>query len=199
MDVILALIIALAFATTFQFYKGRKLNLLLMKHYLEEIESVLKPFDKEYVWLGGYVGYRARYNRGKIEVTLTLLPRQSLLYFPISLVTSKHDKLYIVFKLKGRANETHLIQKGYYRIKPKINTLRTTTVKINNIDFEAYYNDEKTLNSLIKLVKSLPTKDIKHISISDTLFVLMKPKPDTIAENLKTLCKYLNQLQSIQD
>jgi len=199
MDLILALIVALAFATTFQFYKGRKLNLLLMKHYLNEIESVLKPSDKEYIWLGGYVGYKARYNRGKVEVTLTLLPRQSLLYFPISFLTSRHDKLYIVFKLRDRMAETHLIQRGYYRVKPKISASKITIIKINDVVFEAYYNDEKSLKWLIELVKSLSTGDIKHISASDVLFVLMKPRPNIIAENLKTLCKYLKQSYSIED
>ena len=187
MDLILALIVALAFATTFQFYKGRKLNLLLMKHYLHEIESVLKPSDKEYVWLGGYVGYKAKYNRGKVEVTLTLLPRQSLLYFPISLLTSRHDKLYIVFKLRNRMAEAHLIQRGYYRVKPKISASKITVVKVNDIVFEAYYNDEKSLKWLTELVKSLSVEDIRHISVSDVLFVLMKPKPDTIAKSLKRL------------
>jgi hypothetical protein len=192
MDLILALIVALAFATTFQFYKGRKLNLLLMKHYLHEIESVLKPSDKEYVWLGGYVGYKAKYNRGKVEVTLTLLPRQSLLYFPISLLTSRHDKLYIVFKLRNRMAEAHLIQRGYYRVKPKISASKITVVKVNDIVFEAYYNDEKSLKWLTELVKSLSVEDIRHISVSDVLFVLMKPKPDTIAKNLKRLKTVIN-------
>jgi hypothetical protein len=187
MDLILALIVALAFATTFQFYKGRKLNLLLMKHYLNEIEFVLKPSDKEYIWLGGYVGYKAKYNRGEVEVTLTLLPRQSLLYFPISLLTSRHDRLYIVFKLRDRMAEAHLIQRGYYRVKPKISASKITIIKINDVVFEAYYNEEKSLKWLIELVKSLSTEDVKHISVSDVLFVLMKPKPDTIAKNLKRL------------
>lgn len=185
MNAIIALIIALAIATTFQFYRGRKLNLLLMEQYLNEIESVFNPKEKDYVWLGGYVGYKATY--GKIHTTLTLLPRQSLLYLPISLITSRHDKLYVVIKLNKPLNETHLIQKRYYRIKPKI-FLKHKSVQINNTEFECFYSDKKTSELLIDVVNSMPKpKNIKHIGISDSVYVLMKPEPKIVAESLKVL------------
>lgn len=46
--VILALMV-LAAVSSIQFFKGRKLNLALMQHYLRSIEDVVKPENKEYI------------------------------------------------------------------------------------------------------------------------------------------------------
>jgi hypothetical protein len=199
METTIVLLMILAGAVTFQFYKGRKLNLLLMRHYLKEIEDVIKPLDKEYVWLGGYVGYRARYkvscnNVSGVETTLTLLPRQSLLYFPISLLTSRHDKLYLVFRLKEAKGEVHLIQKGYFRIKPKIENeiLAKDNVEIGDVAFEVLFDDYKLVDRLVELVRALPNpKNIKHISISSNVFyVFMKPEPENLRDYLKVFYKF---------
>jgi hypothetical protein len=204
MDSMILLLVILAGAATLQFYKGRKLNLMLMKHYLNEIEDVIKPVDKEYVWLGGYVGYKAKYKTsGQIEVetTLTLLPRQSLLYFPIALITSRHDKLFLVFRLIDVKGNAHLIQKEYFRIKPKIEEeelLNRDYVDINGVSFEVLFDDRKLADRLIDLVKMLPEpRNIKHISFTsktDVFYVFMKPEPENVKEYLKTIYRFVRSV-----
>ncbi len=205
MESMILLLVVLAGAVTFQFYKGRKLNLMLMRHYLNEIEDVIKPVDKEYVWLGGYVGYRAKYkvsseNVEAVETTLTLLPRQSLLYFPIALVTSRHDKLFLVFRLKDIKGNVHLIQKGYFRIRPKIEDeefLNRDYVDINGVTFELLFDDRKQADRLIELVKMLPEpRNIKHISITsktNVFYVFMKPEPENVKDYLKIFYKFVRE------
>lgn len=202
MDSMIFLLVILAGAATYQFYKGRKLNLMLMKYYLNEIEEVIKPVDKEYVWLGGYVGYRAKYKVSddqveKVETTLTLLPRQSLLYFPIALVTSRHDKLFLVFRLREVKGNAHLILKGYFRIKPKIEDeelLVRDYVDINGVTFEVLFDDRKLVDRLIELVRTLPEpRNIKHISLTsktDVFYVFMKPEPENVKDYLNKLYKF---------
>ena len=203
MNAIIVLIIALACVVTFQFYKGRKLNLLLMRHYLNEIESVIKPLERDYVWLGGYVGYRGMYKVSRlkgVETTLTLLPRQSMLYFPISLITSRHDKLYLLFKLKFKSGgEVHLIQRRYFRIKPKINeSLSKEIVRIEDVEFEASYNDKPLLDDVVSVLSSLPNpRNIKQISIhSDVFYVFMKPEPENVKAFVKKLYEFACELSS---
>ncbi len=199
-------IMVIAALTTIQFYKGRKLNLQLMTHYLETIEEVVKPEDKDYVWLGGYIGFRANYkinrdNVRRFEYTLTLLPRHSLLYFPIALITSRHDKLYVVVRPFAQIKrEAHLIQKGYYRLKPDIENeplLQKGEVEIAGKKYEALYEKRRDVENLKALIESLSKPaNIKHVSLTpktNVFYILMKPEPDTIKEDMRKIVRFVNE------
>jgi len=199
-------LMVVAALTSIQFYKGRKLNLQLMEHYLRSIEEVVKPEDRDYVWLGGYVGFRAVYkvnrgNIGKFEYTLTLLPRHSLLYFPIALLTSRHDKIYFVIRpLTEIKREAHLIQKGYYRLRPNIENedfLQRETVEIAGREYEALYEKKRDVTKLKELVESLSKPhNVKHVSLTpktNVFYVLMKPEPDTIERDVEKLVRFVNE------
>ncbi|CAI1493495.1 conserved protein of unknown function [Thermococcus nautili] len=201
-----AIIFVIAGASTLQFYKGRKLNLQLMQHYLRSIEEVVKPEDKDYVWLGGYIGFRAVYkvnrdNLRKFEYTLTLLPRHSLLYFPIALLTSRHDKIYFVIRPFAEIKrEAHLIQKGYYRLKPNIENeefLQRETIEIAGREYEALYEKKRDMVKLKKLVESLSKPhNVKHVSLTpktNVFYVLMKPEPETIEKDVEKLVRFTNE------
>jgi len=203
---LLLAIMVLAALTSIQFYKGRKLNLQLMDFYLRKIEEVVKPEDKDYVWLGGYIGFRAEYkvNRGnirKFEYTLTLLPRHSILYFPISLLTSRHDKLYFVIRpFVEIRREAHLIQKGYYRLKPDIENeplLQKETIEIAGKEYEALFEKKRDIENLRELVENLSKPhNVKHLSLTpktNVFYVLMKPEPDTIGEDVEKLVRFANE------
>ena len=199
-------LMVVAALTSIQFYKGRKLNLQLMQHYLRAIEGIIKPKDKDYVWLGGYIGFRANYkvnrdNIRKFEYTLTLLPRHSLLYFPIALLTSRHDKLYFVIRPETQIKrEAHLIQKGYYRLKPNIENedfLQKEEVEIAGRKYEALYEKKRDVIKLKELVESLSNPhNVKHVSLTpktNVFYVLMKPEPDTIGRDVEKLLRFVNE------
>ncbi len=199
-------IMVLAALASIQFYKGRKWNLQLMYHYLQSIEEVVKPEDKDYVWLGGYIGFRAVYkvnrdNIRKFEYTLTLLPRQSLFYFPIALLTSRHDKLYVVIKPFAQIKrEAHLIQKGYYRMRPDIENeplLQKEIIEVGGRKYEALFEKRRDVENLKALLESLPKPhNVKHISLTpktNVFYVLMKPEPETITEDVEKLLRFANE------
>ncbi len=199
-------LMVVAALTSIQFYKGRKLNIQLMQHYLRSIEEIVKPEDKDYVWLGGYIGFRANYkinreNIRKLEYTLTLLPRHSLLYFPIALLTSRHDKLYVVLRpFANIKREAHLIQKGYYRLKPNIENepfLQKEEIEIAGKTYEALYEKKRDVIKLKELVESMSKPaNIKHVSLTpktNVFYVLMKPEPETIEQDFKKLVRFVNE------
>ncbi|MCD6373234.1 MAG: hypothetical protein J7L37_06790 [Thermococcus sp.] len=201
-----AIIFVLAGISVIQYYRGRKLNLLLMEHYIKAVKDVIKPEDETYTWLGGYIGFRAEYkvnrdNIRKFEFTLTLLPRHSILYFPISLLTSRHDKLYIVIRPFAQIKrEAHLIQKGYYRLKPDIENeafLQKETVEIAGKKYEALYEKKRDIENLKEFIESLSNPhNVKHVSLTpktSVFYVLMKPEPDTIGEDVEKTVHFVNQ------
>ena len=205
-QVLFTIIFVLAGISVIQYYRGRKLNLLLMEHYIKEVKEIVKPEDENYTWLGGYIGFRAEYkvNRGnirKFEYTLTLLPRHSILYFPISLLTSRHDKIYFVIRPFAEIRrEAHLIQKGYYRLKPDIENedfLQRETVEIAGKQYEALYEKKRDVEKLKELVESFSKPhNVKHVSLApktNVFYVLMKPEPDTIGEDVEKIVRFVNQ------
>lgn len=69
---------ALAGATTYQFFRGRRTNLELMRDYVREIESSLDPVDKLYTLTGLYSGFKSEFKVRnekieKIEISLGLI------------------------------------------------------------------------------------------------------------------------------
>jgi len=200
-EMIVALIV-LAGAAVLQFFRGRNLNLQLLQFYMSESVNTLKPKDRNFVWLGGYIGCRAEFDMEdyRLEYTITMLPRHSLLYFPISLLTSRHDKLYLVFRLKRVQGEAHLIRKGYYRLRPKIENeiaLRKERVMVGRYEYEALYDRKESLELLLKLINGFSRPDnIKHLSLTPStkvLYVLMKPEVETFRKDLEYINNFVRE------
>lgn len=202
----LIVIMVLAGVASIQFFKGRKLNLMLMQHYLKAIEDIIKPKDKDYVWLGGYIGFRAHYkvsegNIDKFEYTLTLLPRQSIFYMPISKLISRHDKLYIVVRPYSQIKrEAHLIQKRYYRIKPKIEEeelLQKDFIEIEGKEYEALFEKRRDVELLREFLQGFSKpENVKHVSLTpktNVFYILMKPELDTIEEDIRHIVRFVNE------
>ncbi|RLF89411.1 hypothetical protein DRN43_03810 [Thermococci archaeon] len=203
---ILLLIMVLGALATLQFYRGRKLNLTVMDYYLRTIEGIVKPKDKNYIWVGGYVGFRAYYkiNEGNIEnfdYTLTLLPRQSILYFPVSKLINRHDKIYFVVHPHSKIKrEAHLIQKGYYRMKPKIENeelMQKEIVEVDGVKYEALFEKRRDVELLREFLQGFSRiKDVKHISLTpktNVLYVFMKPDLETIEKDTKHIVRFVNE------
>jgi hypothetical protein len=178
------LLIALAIVTTAQYFLGRRKNLILMREYADAIEDALKPIDKTYTWVGGYIGFKAEYKVKQevvktVKATLHLKPRLSLFYYPIAKLTIRQDKLYVVMKTsKDIAGEAHLIQKGMYRMIPPgiehVEKFHKKDVKLGDRDFEMLYQDGKGERQLLPWAQGLKVdfKRIRHLSFTSSTNVI---------------------------
>ncbi len=197
---IIVILVVIGGIITLQFFQGRKINLLLMKKYVQGFEKNLNIKDKTYVWIGGYTGFRAHYELNdssikKLELTLTLLPRQSLLYLPISLITRKHDRLYIVLRSKVKINtDVHIIKKHYYFLGPDIDEakeLEKGEVVLGDSKFITMYRKLKDLDKLMELTKkTFNPNRLRHIALvksTNVLFALIKPDPNETPMEVKKL------------
>ena len=77
------------------YYWGRRQNRKVFLAAFNDLVDVIRPDDQNFTNIGGTVGYHANLlieekdkPFGKVEATITLLPRHSLLYMPISLMIS---------------------------------------------------------------------------------------------------------------
>ncbi len=183
-----AILLLFAGVATLQFFYGRKLNLMIMKNAVVELEETIKPKDQLYTWLGGYVGFRAEYkiddpDIDSVEVTLTLLPRQSILYLPISKLTFREDRLFFVLKCRHAVKgDVHAVKKGIYRFTKPIDNefeYRTETASIDGEEFVVYYRRKEDFERILKHMKDLPVQEVKHISVTPStkvIYAFVTPK-----------------------
>ena len=178
-------IFVIAGATSFQFYRGRKENLKLMIDYIKELESALEPVDKTYTMLGLYSGFKAEYllkgKPSKVVASLGLMPRESIWYYPISLLTLKHDRLYLVYHLdKKKIPKLHVVKERtlkYTGIDVGIDKLKK--MRINGETYLVYYKGDSGdfLERALQLVEKYP--ELLHLALTPetgVLYLFVKPR-----------------------
>lgn len=146
------------------FYFGKRRNLSIILDFVKILEETIKPEDKEYTWIGGVAGFKASYRKKgfkKIEITFTLLPRQSILFLPFSYLFFKGDRIFLIIEpLHGFKEEWHLI-KG--KIPQDIKRKKWELVKkIKSFTFLGK-------NFPKELLKFIQYKGIKHIAKSNNM------------------------------
>lgn len=185
-----------------QFYKGRKLNTGIMIHYIRKFEENLNLRDKNYTYLGGYVGFKAKYdlqdrNIKQMDLVLTLIPRQSLFWLPFSYPIKRGDRLYIMLYPKfSIRRDAHIVQNFYYLFGPNITErehLRKEPAKVSKFNnFYTLYENKEDYEKLRKLVEETfdDPRRVRHIAINrenNSLFILMKPDINSTPKELKKL------------
>lgn len=189
-----ALLVIFAGVATLQFFYGRKLNLVLMRSVVETLEEVVRPKDQLYTWLGGYIGFKAEYEIDdpiveRIEATLTLLPRQSIMYLPVSKLTLRSDRLFLVVRSRQAVRgDVHAIKKGTYRLGKGIDNeieYLSQDVAINGAEFRIYYKKKRDMDRLLKHLSGLPVGRIKHVSVTPStrvIYAFVVPEKRVIEE-----------------
>ena len=192
-----------------QFYAGRKKNLRMMENYIRILESSFDLEDKQYKYLGGYIGFRSEYDVKNSQIkefktTLTLKPRHSVFHYPVSMLLTRHDKLYLTLKLfRDIESEAHIIEKGYYRIGSGVDNREEFYEDIINLDgkkFELLYKDERTSEKLVRSIKKIKDMgvnldNIKHYSITPKTNVIYAfIDPDVQGETINPV---INEMKSL--
>jgi hypothetical protein len=200
------LFIAFSFLLSFGYFWGRRQNKKLFLSAFNDLVDIVKPDDQTFTNIGGVVGYHTNLfikKKGpvsRVDATITLLPRHSWLYFPISKIISKYDRLFITLYLKQNPlGEGHLIEKKYAGFRgPKITNeqrLNKETIKWGKHDFYLYYVNLKVRDHFIKFMELNPEPAIiKHIAIvpdQKKSFVFMIPHRTKVAQYFAPIYQWL--------
>jgi len=192
-------ILALAIFATLGYFRGRKKNSWIAGWVSREAEEALKPSDTNYINIGGALGYNFTYklkgNFHEASGTIVMLPRHSVLYFPISLLTTKFDRYYINLKADGKlAGEGHIVSQKYIR------SARSLIKDFSSFKSEKYISNDQTFYILWRvegLDKSLRQfldrmesgKNLRHFCChaeNRNFFFLIKPVHNEIVKFLKS-------------
>jgi len=200
------LFVGVTFLLTLGYFWGRRRNQKVFLDAFNDLVGVVKPDDQTFTNIGGVVGYHANlYIKNKspvtrVDATITLLPRHSWLYLPVSYLIMRYDRLFITFYVKPRMpGEGHLIETGYARFRgPKITNeqrLNRETVQWGTHDFHLYYESIKVRDHFIKFVSSNPDPGIiRHIAFIPEQkkgFVFMLPRRGMVARYFQPIYQWI--------
>jgi len=170
-----AIILGLSVALAISYFYGHKKNLRLIERVSKCLEESLEPTDQEYTWLGGVLGFTGNFQvKGfdKVTASVFMLPRQSLLYFPFSYITTGCDRVEVMFYLKQKVtNEIHVIRKimPSYRM-PTIyekESLHSENVQLHGKRFELMYRHRTgDVARFLAVAGRLEPQEFMHIALT---------------------------------
>ncbi|MDZ7792252.1 MAG: hypothetical protein U5P10_00770 [Spirochaetia bacterium] len=206
------LFIAATILLTLGYSWGHRGNKRIFLSAFNALVDTLKPKDQSFTKIGGETGYHANLIPKKnsfirrVDATITLLPRQSWLYLPFSLLTFRFDRLFLMLffskKAMGLVSEGHLIEEKYSRFRgPKITNedqLQKEELRWGEHDFLLYYADDAIKKDLLNLKQKLKQpKYLRHIAVvpdREQAFLFMIPKKGYVAEAFPVIYKWLNNM-----
>ncbi|MGC9313241.1 MAG: hypothetical protein ACP5IA_11170 [Sediminispirochaetaceae bacterium] len=164
---------------------GRRGNKKIYLSAFNAMVETMKPKDQSFTNIGGQTGYHANIIPKKntfirrVDATITLLPRQSWLYLPFSMMTMRFDRLFTILffgkKAMGLLSEGHLIEEKYSRFRgPKITneeSLQMEKLRWGDKDFLLYSKtvdiDEEHMSVHVPNLCFLRFKDKKHFCMDE--------------------------------
>ncbi len=159
---------------------GKRRNTRIYLSTFNAIVEFLRPKDQTFTNIGGLTGYHANIIPHKnkvirrVDLTLTLLARQSWLYLPFSLVTKHTDKLYTTLlfgkKTKPSFAEGHLIEEKFGKTGQgtiiEREHFNSEPLKWGDKDFILYTKDEVLEKAFKELVAGVQDpRTVKHIAV----------------------------------
>jgi hypothetical protein len=203
---VLIAIMAIGAFIVYSFHSGRRKNKEICTATFNELIKIFKPDDQTFTNIGGAVGHHGTFTfkeRGsvsRIDVTLTLLPRQAPLYMPISKFLMKYDRLFIsVYMRYPPPGEGHIIERGYTGFRgpviTNISRLRQMEFKWGDLAFFLYFEQDRMVDHFKKLVETLPDPGpIRHIAVVPDQrkgYIFMGLQQETIEAYLAAVYNWL--------
>ena len=201
------LFVAFSFLLTFGYFWGRRHNKEISLSAFNDLIEVFRPDDQTFTNIGGAIGYHANLfirKKGaflsRVDATITMLPRHSWLYFPISKLIRKYDRLFITLYLKNKPmEECHLIEAKYSRFAGAMITgterLNREAITWGAYNFHMYYETHETRSRFMDFINRNPQPGvIRHVAVipdQKKCFIFMIPRKGQVAKYLTPVYRWL--------
>ncbi len=200
-------IVLLAGIASVGFFWGRKKNLSLAREIGKITEEFLRPVGQNYIWIGGEIGYKASYVikksfAKKCRTMLTLLPRQSPFWIPISLLLARYDRFFMSYILeKNLSCEFYLRKKGTWGYDKERygNSFKKEKVILNNATYILYKKGDcskthKKIVGLLKLNRSIKSCRLYNDGRKTIIEATVTPRTDTLEQFIKDFSEFCKSL-----
>lgn len=204
-------LIAITITLTMGYTWGRRFNRRVVVNALDPLLQVFKARDQQFTNIGGQTGFHANIVPGnmrsvrRVDVTLTVLPRQSWLYMPFSLLVRKFDRFYMIFffNKRGRAarEEGHLIDTRFEKMMgnriENIDALSKREVDWAGRRFHLYSASEVIAGKLEALMERYgdpgPIRHLAIIPSEERAYYFQIPRVGTVAPNVSIFRDWLEE------
>lgn len=205
------LLIAASVLLSLGYTWGRRRNKKIFLSAFDGLVEALNPKDQQFTNIGGLSGYHANIipknskTIRRVDATVTLLPRQAWLWFPISRIVRKFDRLYAVFylspKIVDRIEEGHVLEQGYSKMGgAKIaneESLQKEVVEWSGMTFFLYYASPRVREELVDCMKDLgEAGPIRHIALvpeQQRMWLFMIPRIGSVHPIVLTVIRWLSK------
>jgi len=204
------LFVAFSFLLTLGYFWGRRQNREIFLSAFNDLMAVFRPDDQTFTNIGGAIGYHANLfirKKGaflsRVDATITMLPRHSWLYLPVSKLIRKYDRLFIELYVKNKPEEEcHIIEKRYARFAGAriagAERLNRETVAWGAHTFHLYYETIGMHTRLMDFIDRNPEPGtIRHIAIvpnQKKCFIFMIPRKGQVARDLSPVYRWLSSV-----
>jgi hypothetical protein len=204
------LFVAFSFLLSAGYFWGRRRNSRIFLNAFDDLMTVLRPDDQTFTNIGGAIGYHANlyfkkkgFFLSQVDATITMLPRHSLLYFPVSKLIRKYDRLFLTMYLKSKPpEECHIIEKQYSRFAgakiSNVERLNKETVTWGAHHFYLYYETQEMHARLMRFIEKNPDPGvIRHIAVvpeQKKCFLFMIPRKGQVAKSFTPVYQWLPSL-----
>ena len=193
-------LVVLALVSTGAYYLGSKKNRWIVASISKQLEEALKPRSTNYVNIGGVIGYNFSYAMPapytSAKGTITMSPRHSILYLPVSRLLGVSDRFFVnVFTKKKLRGEAHIVDASYLRKAniDGVDAMERREVTAGGKSFVLLWrsaDQSKTLESVLSsLVDPSTLRHFCSYPETGTFFIHMRPKNGAIADTVQSLFK----------
>ncbi len=196
---LLGALILLGIAASVQYFFGKRKNRGIAGSVTKDLEAAFKPGHTNYVNIGGAIGYNFVYALSgglwtSAKGTITLSPRHSLLYLPISRLLGFRDRFYInLFTKKKIRGEAHLVERGVLR-RARIDGIEEMSrreTEASGKRFVLLWRGEDLSAELEKLLAAMPDPArLRHFCAfpgNKTFYLYTVPKPGAVRGDIDAL------------
>lgn len=187
---------------------GRRRIAELARRYSTVLEDVLSPADTEYTNIGGLVGYHAIYTLSgphveEVRATFTFLPRHSLLFYPVSRLFLRQDRMFLTFRLKRPfTGEAHILERFLTRFPSHriegVESMHSASFRdARGRAFEVHSTGKKGKERITALFDALPPGVVRHLVFypgNSTLYVFLRPGHPGFRETVVRLYDFCGRL-----
>jgi hypothetical protein len=203
MNKLFLIFIILSVLITFCFRWGLSLNRRKAHDIFHVLEDIFTPKEKSYTNIGGSVGYHARYTFDdniidRIDLTLLLLPRHSLLWLPFSKLIFKDDRLFIRIALKKQWGcRISIFGKKYYASRKTSYCFNDEYISedmlLKNMPYIAFYRKDVDSANCLFFLKNNPFIYLfRELSFSDReINISLHPHSGTSSEAIRSLYSFI--------
>lgn len=193
-------LVVLALVSTAAYYLGTKKNRWIVASISRQLEEAFKPKSTNYVNIGGVIGYNFSYAMPapytNAKGTITMSPRHSILYLPVSRLIGVGDRFFVnVFTKKKLKGEAHIVDARYLK-KANIaglDAMERRDVEAGGRKYVLLWRKADQSSTLEATLSALADpSSLRHFCAypeTGTFFIHMRPKAGNIADTVQPLFK----------